>query len=167
MEKRSKRKSSVAAPQNEPGVASLIDKMQQQLNAMEKKLDILIDQSSKRPFEKSYPPKPFRSFNRPDRHDRGRQDSGPRERNYTRAICSECNKECELPFKPSGDRPVYCKECFSKRKPGGNRFNSRPDNRPGERDFHQGRRFDKRQTGRRQAPFKKNKPFFAHRKKHA
>jgi len=30
-----------------------------------------------------------------------------------------CNKECEVPFKPSGDRPVYCKECFSKRKGGG------------------------------------------------
>lgn len=33
-----------------------------------------------------------------------------------KAICAECNKECEVPFKPSGDRPVYCKDCFSKRK---------------------------------------------------
>lgn len=28
--------------------------------------------------------------------------------------CSACGKETEVPFKPSGDRPVYCRECFSK-----------------------------------------------------
>jgi len=26
--------------------------------------------------------------------------------------CSKCGKDAEVPFKPSGDRPVYCKECF-------------------------------------------------------
>ena len=36
-----------------------------------------------------------------------------------KATCAECNKECEVPFKPSGDRPVYCKDCFSKRKNSG------------------------------------------------
>ena len=44
---------------------------------------------------------------------------GPREMH--KATCAECNKECEVPFKPSGDRPVYCKECFSKRKSSGGR----------------------------------------------
>ena len=119
MKKSFKRKSLLAAPQDEPGVASLINKVQQQLSAMEKKLDTLISQSSKMPFEKSYSQQPSRSFNRSHRHDRGRQDNGPRERTYTRVICSDCNKECEIPFKPSGDRPVYCKECFSKRKDSG------------------------------------------------
>ena len=38
---------------DEPGVAGLINKMQQQLSAMEEKLDLLISQSSKRPFEKN------------------------------------------------------------------------------------------------------------------
>ena len=38
----------------------------------------------------------------------------PREMHKT--TCSECKKECEVPFKPSGDRPVYCRECFAKRK---------------------------------------------------
>lgn len=37
-------------------------------------------------------------------------------REMHKAICAGCNKECEVPFKPSGNRPVYCKECFSKRK---------------------------------------------------
>jgi len=40
-------------------------------------------------------------------------------REMHKAICADCKKECEVPFKPSGDRPVYCKECFSKRRDGG------------------------------------------------
>lgn len=48
-------------------------------------------------------------------YDQGRGGfGGPRE--MFKVICSECQKECEVPFKPSGDRPVYCKDCFSKRK---------------------------------------------------
>lgn len=32
--------------------------------------------------------------------------------------CSECGKEItELPFEPSQDRPLYCKECHAKRRP--------------------------------------------------
>lgn len=27
-------------------------------------------------------------------------------------ICSECGCQTQVPFKPSGDRPVYCKDCF-------------------------------------------------------
>jgi len=49
-------------------------------------------------------------FNRGPRRDFG----GPKEMH--KATCAECGKECEVPFKPSGDRPVYCKECFSKRR---------------------------------------------------
>jgi len=40
---------------------------------------------------------------------------GPREMHKT--ICDECKKECEVPFKPTEGKPVYCKECFSKKKP--------------------------------------------------
>lgn len=29
-------------------------------------------------------------------------------------ICAECGAETEVPFRPSGDRPVYCRDCFSK-----------------------------------------------------
>ncbi|MBN1923742.1 MAG: hypothetical protein JW791_03195 [Nanoarchaeota archaeon] len=45
---------------------------------------------------------------------RGGFRSGPREMH--KAVCSECNKECEVPFKPREDRPVYCKECFAKKR---------------------------------------------------
>jgi CxxC-x17-CxxC domain-containing protein len=32
-----------------------------------------------------------------------------------RATCAECGKSCEVPFRPSGDKPVYCRDCFDKR----------------------------------------------------
>ena len=50
-----------------------------------------------------------------------------REREMFTATCGDCGNECQIPFKPKEDRPVYCKECFQKHKPqersGGSRFN--------------------------------------------
>lgn len=34
------------------------------------------------------------------------------EREMHKAVCADCGKECEVPFKPSKDRPVYCQECY-------------------------------------------------------
>lgn len=45
---------------------------------------------------------------------RDRFDRGPREMH--KATCSECKKECEVPFKPTEGKPVYCRDCFAKRK---------------------------------------------------
>ena len=45
----------------------------------------------------------------------GFRPSGPREMH--KATCADCKQETEVPFKPSGDRPVYCRECFQKHKP--------------------------------------------------
>ncbi len=45
---------------------------------------------------------------------RGRNNfGGPRKMH--KATCAECKQECEVPFKPSEDRPVYCRDCFNKR----------------------------------------------------
>ena len=33
-----------------------------------------------------------------------------------RAVCSHCGRECEVPFKPDPNRPVYCKECWAARR---------------------------------------------------
>lgn len=30
--------------------------------------------------------------------------------------CSNCGKMTQVPFKPSGDRPVYCKDCYMQKK---------------------------------------------------
>ncbi|HEY5220699.1 MAG TPA: CxxC-x17-CxxC domain-containing protein [Candidatus Paceibacterota bacterium] len=28
------------------------------------------------------------------------------------AVCSNCGKRCQVPFRPDGTKPVYCKDCF-------------------------------------------------------
>ena len=38
---------------------------------------------------------------------------GPREMHP--AVCAECGQDTTVPFRPRGDRPVYCSDCFSKR----------------------------------------------------
>ena len=38
---------------------------------------------------------------------------GPREM-FT-ATCSSCGNEAQVPFQPSGDKPVYCSSCFQQR----------------------------------------------------
>lgn len=52
-----------------------------------------------------------RSFNSGPRRN---FNSGPREMH--KAICAECNKQCDVPFKPVEGKPVYCRDCFSKRR---------------------------------------------------
>jgi len=37
-----------------------------------------------------------------------------RERQTFPATCAECGTDTEVPFKPRGDRPVYCRECYQK-----------------------------------------------------
>jgi len=46
---------------------------------------------------------------------RGRRSfDGPREMHKIK--CSECGKEAEVPFKPRNDSPVYCRDCYFKKK---------------------------------------------------
>ena len=32
------------------------------------------------------------------------------------AVCAACGRETRLPFKPRGDRPPYCPDCFDRRR---------------------------------------------------
>ena len=142
MKKIFKRKSVLASQQDEPDITGLISKIQKQLVSLEEKVDTLVSRSSSGPSERHsrgrHFSKPFRSFDRSYGHGRGRGDDGFRERSLTRVVCAECGKECEVPFKPSPDRPVYCRECFAKRKDSGS-FRGRHDDNFGEegRGFHQ------------------------------
>ena len=120
-----------------PDITGLIFKMQQQLSLLDKKIDTLIGQGQapEKSFNAEHP-KPFRRFDHPHGQGERRQDNDHRERILHKAICADCNKECEVPFRPSQDRPVYCKDCFSKRKRGGP-FKGRTDDGPREeRPFH-------------------------------
>ena len=47
---------------------------------------------------------------------RCRSREGGEQRQMYKVVCAECGKETEVPFEPKNDRPVYCRDCFSKRK---------------------------------------------------
>ncbi len=34
------------------------------------------------------------------------------------ATCNNCGKDCEVPFKPTGGKPIYCSNCFEKNQDG-------------------------------------------------
>jgi CxxC-x17-CxxC domain-containing protein len=63
----------------------------------------------------------YNRFERSDRRDDRRDDRAPRndydrgEREMFSAVCDDCGDECQLPFKPSSSKPVYCSRCFEKR----------------------------------------------------
>lgn len=47
------------------------------------------------------------------------------ERKMYSATCSDCGQPCEVPFEPSQDKPVRCKECYAKSRPRRNFRNDR------------------------------------------
>jgi CxxC-x17-CxxC domain-containing protein len=46
-----------------------------------------------------------------DRTGGGGYNRGPRE--MFSATCSSCGREAQVPFQPTGSKPVYCSDCFS------------------------------------------------------
>jgi len=60
------------------------------------------------------------NFNRQNRSGGNRNFGKPRfssdRQDMHKATCATCGKICEVPFKPTGTKPVYCKECFQKNK---------------------------------------------------
>ncbi len=59
-----------------------------------------------------------KDFSRPSFGNRGGGFSRPsgggdfRPAEMHQAVCSKCGRTCEVPFRPNGKKPVYCKECF-------------------------------------------------------
>ena len=51
-------------------------------------------------------------------------DRGPVEMHQ--AVCDNCGKNCEVPFRPTQGKPIFCSNCFESQKEG---FDSRFDNR--------------------------------------
>lgn len=52
---------------------------------------------------------------------RDRRDMAPCD-----AVCAKCGKDCQVPFKPTGDKPVYCSACFSAQRDSAPRSSERP-----------------------------------------
>jgi CxxC-x17-CxxC domain-containing protein len=65
------------------------------------------------------------------------------------ATCAKCGVDCQIPFKPRSNKPVYCRDCFRQEgdsesrdfEPRGERRESRGDRRP---DSRGGGRFEPR-----------------------
>lgn len=43
-----------------------------------------------------------------------------------KATCDECHKTCEVPFRPSQDKPVFCNDCFGSKRDSGRESFDRP-----------------------------------------
>ncbi|NLY92194.1 MAG: zinc-binding protein [Firmicutes bacterium] len=46
----------------------------------------------------------------------GRFGSSREPRQLYEAVCAACGATTQVPFKPSGDRPVYCRDCYTQRR---------------------------------------------------
>ncbi len=53
------------------------------------------------------------------------------------AVCGECGNSCEVPFKPSNDKPVFCNDCFMSKR-NDRDAGHRGDNNRGERREERG-----------------------------
>lgn len=74
-----------------------------------------------------------------------------------KAVCNECHKDCEVPFRPSSDKPIYCDSCFKNKR--GNESPRREfgdrRGRGDKRDFSNRPNFQRPQGGQSQDEIKK------------
>ncbi len=131
--KGSSKQSAEAAPEL-PSLVTAMMKLVERLEGLERKMDLVLGRLSNLPSEIRNAVQPLQRLNAPQhaqpahpaqvpqRPDHGSADGhghdGRRERMMYKAVCADCKKNCEVPFKPTEERPVYCKECFAIRKSG-------------------------------------------------
>lgn len=108
-------------PKNKNDVAGLMVQIQEQLAVMNEKLDSFMTKSltelaqalaASKPAVRT----PLPAVSQPQGAERPAPHEFLNRRQMYAVVCYECGKDAQLPFKPSGDRPVYCPECFAARK---------------------------------------------------
>ena len=57
-----------------------------------------------------------RSARKANRGGGGGRGFDRRPRQMFQAVCAECGQQTEVPFQPTGERPVYCRDCFQKNR---------------------------------------------------
>ena len=97
-------------PKVDPYIDGLMAKLLDRLTALERKMDTVVSHvqrlaSASGPGQAKISQVPLAKPQLP------RQ-----ERMMYEAICADCSKVCEVPFKPSEERAVYCKTCWAVRK---------------------------------------------------
>ena len=111
-----KSKSSSASVFANQDIVGLLTMLVQKLTSLEEKLDLVLSRLTLQPV--AVPQKEFKPDYSSQRH-----TTSPRP--MYKVICADCGRHCEVPFRPSVGRPVYCKECFAIHK-----NKNRPDSRP-------------------------------------
>ena len=87
----------------------------------------------------------MKNYSRDSRFERGKSSRKGGSRDSGRSLmhqttCASCGSECEVPFKPTSGKPVYCSNCFEK--------NQNDDTGRSGRD-RGGRNFPRRESGGR------------------
>ena len=100
-----KAKSAQTTASAQQDVVGLITMLVGKLVSLEAKIDTILKVVSRQPAEVS----------------RQQPPASPLPQNRImrvmyKVVCADCGNACEVPFKPSADRPVYCKNCFTIRK---------------------------------------------------
>ncbi len=143
MNEQSRHNEALPSASAEQGMLVLMRNIQQQLVSLEKKIDILINQSLVRPSSEKPFSKPFRSFGRPYPHSNRAHVNVSGEKSFDRGRHFE-------------KRPGEENRGFDRKKKG-------YDNSRGS-DFNQERHFEKRQDGEKRGFDQKKKPFSYRRK---
>ncbi len=104
--KKTKTKSPLPSAIADQDIVGLLTTLVQKLTSFEAKIDTVLSRIPSQPSVAPSPKSPPISVN--EHHNRPRP--------MYQVVCSNCGKDSSVPFKPSGDRPVYCKECFTIRK---------------------------------------------------
>jgi len=153
MKKSSKTKSSQTQASATQDIVGLITALVERLVSLEAKMDTVLSRIPTRPAE---PPQQHHLPPVPHALPRNTRQM------YT-AICADCGKNCEVPFKPSAGRSVYCKGCYSARRNNGS-SSPRTNMRPKETQPMHARHPEKPQvakpaasTGKKKSPAKKAK----------
>ena len=123
MKKGVKTKEPKVPAQAKPNIADTMARIERLLMMLEQKIDVLTSRTAALHAQ-------LRPQDQPHRPPEAKQPNNFRERTLHKAICADCNKECEVPFKPTGDRPVYCQPCFAKRRGIGGPFKGKHDVKP-------------------------------------
>ena len=117
-----KSKSKAVTPKVDPFLEGLMAKLLDRLESLEKKVEVVMVQTATRVSASPSQSKVGAQASEPKSQPQSQTQQSPRrERTLYEAICADCAKVCEVPFRPVEGRAVYCKECFGRRKSGGNR----------------------------------------------
>jgi CxxC-x17-CxxC domain-containing protein len=117
--KHARPKSAQTAASANQDIIGLIETLVGKLVTLETKIDTILGRLPQRPAEA---PRQQRLPVAPAPQNRN-------DRTMHKAVCADCGKDCEVPFKPSPGRSVYCKNCFAARKKEGT-FMPRREEKP-------------------------------------